>query len=110
MGDGNGSHIGTEPIIQRPMWGALGSSRRHLGVTFVSKLAMEADTERRLGVEKRFVPIRSVRSLGKSDMVLNDRTPEITVDSQTFDVFADGRKLWHEPFAEVPLNRLHMLR
>lgn len=110
MGDGNGSHIGTQPVIQRPMWGALGSSRRHLGVTFVSKLAMEADTERSLGVEKRFVPIRSVRSLGKSDMLLNNRTPEITVDTQTFDVFADGQKLWHEPFAEVPLNRLHMLR
>jgi urease subunit alpha len=110
MGDGNGSHIGAQPIVQRPMWGALGSSRRHLGVTFVSRLAIEADTERKLGVEKRFQQIESVRALGKADMVLNDALPGIEVDSQTFDVFADGRRLWHEPFGRVPLNRVQMLR
>ncbi|MFT3803760.1 MAG: urease subunit alpha [Burkholderiaceae bacterium] len=110
MGDGNGSHIGVEPIIQRPMWGAIGSARHHLGVTFVSALAIEADTERRLGVRKRFVPIRSVRGLGKRDMVRNDATPDIEVDPQTFEVRADGRLLACEPAARVPLNRRYLLR
>ncbi len=110
VGDANGSHMNCEPNLQRPMWGAYGTEVRHLGVTFVSKLAIEADTARKLGVEKPFVPIKPVRALGKADMVLNDTLPRIEVDTQSFDVFADGRKLFHPPFARVPLNRAHMLR
>ena len=110
MGDANGSHMNCEPNIQRWMWGRYGTATRHLGATFVSRVAIEADSARRLGVEKPFLQIKSVRSLGKKDMVLNDALPEITVDRQTFDVFCDGERLWHPPFTRVPLNRRYMLR
>jgi urease subunit alpha len=110
MGDGNGSHIGVEPIMQKPMWGAIGTAKHHLGVTFVSKLAKDAGTEQRLGVRKRFVPIKSVRALRKSDMVRNAALPHIEVDPQTFDVRADGKRLVCEPARSVPLNRRYMLR
>jgi urease subunit alpha len=110
MGDANASQIDSEPMIQRPMWGSTGVSPQHLGVTFVSRLAMEADVERKLGVGKRMVPIRSVRGLGKRDMVLNDALPSIEVDPATFEVRADGRLLVCEPAAVVPLNRKYMLR
>ncbi|MEQ9638774.1 MAG: urease subunit alpha [Alphaproteobacteria bacterium] len=110
MGDGNGSHIGTEPIIQRPMWGSLGSAKTTLGVTFVSKLAIEADTERKLGVAKKFVQIDSVRGRSKRDLLRNDALPSIRVDAQTFEVFADGELLTCEPATEVPLSRRYMLR
>ena len=36
--------------------------------------------------------------------------PDITVDPQTFDVFADGKLLYCEPVTEVPLSRRYMLR
>ena len=110
MGDGNGSHIGTEPIIQRPMWGSLGSAKTTLGVTFVSRLAIQADTERKLGVAKKFVQIDSVRDRSKRDLVRNDALPSIRVDPQTFEVFADGKLLTCEPATEVPLSRRYMLR
>ena len=110
MGDGNGSHIGAQPVIQRPMWGSLGSAKTTLGVTFVSRLAIEADTERRLGVRKSFVQIDNVRGLGKRDMLHNDALPVITVDPQTFDVFADGTLLTCEPATQVPLAQKYMLR
>jgi urease subunit alpha len=110
MGDANASQIDSEPMIQRPMWGSTGVSPQHLGVTFVSRLAMEADVQRKLGVAKRLVPIRSVRSLKKRDMVRNDALPAIEVDSATFEVRADGRLLVCEPAAMVPLNRKYMLR
>lgn len=110
MGDGNASQIGSEPIVQRPMWGAMGTAKEHLGVTFVSKLAMEADVARKLGVRKAMVPITSVRALGKTEMVRNTAMPAIEVDPQTFEVRADGRLLMCEPAAEVPLCRRYLLR
>jgi urease subunit alpha len=36
--------------------------------------------------------------------------PHITVDSQTFDVYADGVLLTCAPAKRVPLNRRYMLR
>ena len=110
LGDGNASQIGSEPILQKPMWGSLGTAKHHLGVTFVSRLAVEAGTHARLGVAKRFVQIKGVRSLRKSDMVRNSALPRIEVDSQTFEVRADGRLLTCEPAGKVPLNRRYMLR
>jgi len=110
MGDGNGSQISAEPIVQRPMWGALGTAKEHLGVTFASRLAFEADTPRKLGLKKRMIPIRSVRRLRKTDMVRNTAMPHIEVDPQTFEVRADGKLLMCEPARTVPLCRRYLLR
>ncbi|MFC3226230.1 urease subunit alpha [Marinibaculum pumilum] len=110
MGDGNGSTINAEPIVQRPMWGGIGTAKHHLGVTFVSKLAIEADTRRKLGVQKRFVQIKSVRNLSKRDMLHNDLMPAIEVDPQSFEVRADGKLLMCEPATEVPFYQKYMLR
>ncbi len=110
MGDGNGSHIGTEPVIQRPMWGSYGRAKETLGATFVSKLAIEADTHRKLGLAKPFIQIESVRGRGKADMVRNASLPRIEVDPQSFEVRADGRLLTCAPATEVPLSQRYMLR
>jgi len=110
MGDGNGSIFITEPMIQRPMWGALGKARNALSAVFVSRLAMDSGARGRLGTEKPWLPIRSVRRLRKGDMVRNAALPHIEVDAQTHDVFADGRRLWAEPVTHVPLARKYLLR
>ncbi len=110
MGDGNGSIMMTEPIIQRPMWGALGKAKNALSAIFVSRLGIESGARARLGTEKPWLPIRSVRALRKGDMVRNSALPDITVDTQTHQVFADGRRLWAEPVSRVPLARKYMLR
>ena len=110
MGDGNGSFIGAEPLIHRPMWGALGTAKHKIGVTFASRLAVEAGVADRLGLQKDILPITSVRKLGKEDMVRNDACPDIQVDPRTFEVRADGQLLMHEPVTKVPLARSHFLR
>ncbi len=110
MGDGNGSLSIAEPMIQRPMWGALGQAKRHLGVNFVSKLAIEADVGRKLGLQKRMVQIKSTRALTKDHMVRNSARPHIEVDPQTFEVRADGKLLLCEPATRVPLSRRYLLR
>src|SRR3984893_1531309 len=110
MGDGNGSLTLAQPLIQRPMWGALGQAKRHLGVNFVSKLAIQADVGRKLGLHKRMVQIKSTRSLTKAHMIRNTARPHIEVDPQTFEVRADGKLLMCPPAAQVPLSRRYLLR
>ncbi|MCW5625842.1 MAG: urease subunit alpha [Burkholderiales bacterium] len=110
MGDGNGSIMLSEPMIQRPMWGALGRARNALSVVFVSQLAMQSDAKRRLDTQKPWLPISSVRKLRKQDMVRNAALPKIDVNPQTHDVYADGKRLWVEPVTRVPLARKYMLR
>lgn len=109
-GDGNGSMLDSEPNLQRPMWGSMGGSPAQLGVTFVSQLAIEADRRHRLGLRKAFLQIDNVRSLGKRDMLHNDAMPKIEVDSETFEVRADGALLAGEAATHVPLSRSYMLR
>ena len=110
MGDGNGSFIGAEPLVQRPMWGALGTAKHKIGFTFASRLAVENGVEQRLGVAKEILPIRSVRALTKADMIRNNATPKIEVDPQTFSVRADGELIDCPPVTKVPLARSHFLR
>jgi urease subunit alpha len=110
MGDGNGSIFMAEPMLQRPMWGALGQAKHALSATFVSRLALDNDLPRKLGVQKPMLPIRSVRALRKRDMVRNSALPRIDVDPQTFEVYADGKRLHAEPASRVPLNRRYLLR
>ena len=109
-GDANGSMMDSEPNLQRPMWGSLGGSPAKLGVTFVSQLAIDADRHRKLELRKAFVPISNTRHLGKKDMLHNNALPNIEVDSETFEVRADGKLLAGEPAKQVPLNRTYMLR
>jgi urease subunit alpha len=110
MGDGNGSLGLAEPMIQKRMWGALGDAPKHLGVNFVSKLAINAGVGERLGLGKQMVQIKNVRGLRKTDMVRNAAMPHVEVDPQTFEVRADGELLMCPPATKVPLARRYMLR
>ncbi|MCF5281870.1 urease subunit alpha, partial [Pseudomonas syringae] len=64
----------------------------------------------RLGLKKQLLPAFGTRTLRKSDMLHNDACPDIRVDPQTFDVYADGERLHCEPVSEVPLAQRYMLR
>ena len=110
MGDANGSLSTSEPVVHRRMWGALGAAPAELGLTFFSRLALEADVPKRLGLRKRATAIRNTRKLGKLDMVRNTAMPHIEVDPRTFEVRADGRLLTADPPTTVPLFRRYMLR
>ncbi|CDX24903.1 urease alpha subunit, (Urea amidohydrolase alpha subunit) [Mesorhizobium plurifarium] len=110
MGDANGSLTRSEPMIQKRMWGALGAAPQALGVNFVSRLAVEADIGRNLGLGKKMITIKNVRGLRKSDMVRNSAMPHVEVDPQTFEVRADGKLLMCPPATRVPLARRYMLR
>jgi urease subunit alpha len=101
MGDPNASIPTPQPQYLRPMFGAFGRSLTESAVTFVSEAAAGADIGGRLGLQKSVLAVSNTRSgIGKSSMLLNDLTPSIDVDPETYEVRADGKLLTCEP-AEV---------
>ncbi|MEZ5648957.1 MAG: urease subunit alpha [Burkholderiaceae bacterium] len=109
MGDPNASIPTPQPVHTRPMFGSLGGAPRRNSVAFVAGAAIEAGLAESLGLSRPLVAVRGTRNIGKRDMRLNDATPEITVDPQTYQVHADGRLLTCEPAAVLPMAQRYFL-
>ncbi len=109
MGDPNASIPTPQPVHYRPMFGAFGGALAATSVSFVSRAGSEAGVAERLGLAKEVVPVKGTRDIGKADMVLTDRTPEIEVDPETYEVRADGERLTCEPATELPLAQRFFL-
>ena len=109
MGDPNASIPTPQPEMYRPMFGAHGQAKHKSNITFVSKVAYENNIGEKLGLEKTIYPVKNCRNIGKRDMVLNDATPEITVNPETYEVKADGVLLKCEPAKELPLAQRYNL-
>ena len=107
MGDPNASIPTPQPVYSRPMWGAFGRSVEASSVLFVSPAA--ADVRQRLGLAKQTLPVRNTRRVGKADMVLNEALPVIDVDSETYEVRADGELLTCEPAFELPMAQRYFM-
>jgi urease subunit alpha len=109
MGDPNASIPTPQPVYTRGMFGAMGKSVERNAVVFVSGAAVEDDLRGRLGVGKDFVAVEGTRGIGKRDMRLNDATPVIEVDAETYEVRADGVLLTCMPAVELPLAQRYFL-
>lgn len=109
MGDPNASIPTTEPVYYRPMFGALGKAKQAISFVFTSKLALENGLEGKLDVSKKFLAVRNCRNIGKKDMILNDATPKIEIDPETYQVKIDGKVATTKPATSVPLARLYNL-
>ncbi|WP_116811512.1 urease subunit alpha [Steroidobacter cummioxidans] len=109
MGDPNASIPTPQPVHYRPMFGALGRARAATSVSFVSKAALDNGMAERLKLDKRLVAVQGTRTVRKRDLVLNDYQPKIDVDSQTYEVRADGQLLTCEPAKVLPLAQRYFL-
>jgi len=109
MGDANASIPTPQPVHFRPMFGAFGAARSATCVHFVSGAAAERGVGRELGLTRRLVPVRNTRGIRKRDMIHNDCLPHMEVDSQTYEVRADGELLVCEPARELPLAQRYFL-
>ena len=78
-------------------------------VTFVSKAAQQSDVARKLGLSRRILVASGIRKITKQHMVLNDATPHIEVDPETYEVRADGEALVCEPAAVLPMAQRYFL-
>jgi urease subunit alpha len=110
MGDPNASIPTPQPVHYRPMFGAYGRTPFSTALTFVSRAAVEDGVRERLGVQKELVAVENVRGgISKKSMVLNDATPVIEVDPETYDVRADGELLVCEPAEVLPMAQRYFL-
>jgi urease subunit alpha len=55
------------------------------------------------------VPVVNTRSIGKADMRNNSSLPKVSVDPQTYEVFADGELLSCEPAEVLPMAQRYFL-
>jgi urease subunit alpha len=109
MGDPNASIPTPQPVHYRPMFASFGGARHATRMTFVSQAAANADIASELELKSLIGIAKNCRNIKKSDMILNDYQPDIHVDSQTYEVFADGELLTCEPATELPLAQRYFL-
>tara|TARA_R110002020_G_scaffold400596_4_gene610688 strand:- start:2882 stop:4591 length:1710 start_codon:yes stop_codon:yes gene_type:complete len=109
MGDTNASIPTPQPVYTRPMFGAFGTSLHHSSVTFISGAAQADGLGAALGLAKQTIAVKNTRTIGKRDMVLNDATPQMEVDPETYEVRADGVLLTCEPAEVLPMAQRYFL-
>jgi urease subunit alpha len=107
IGDPNGSIPTPQPQYYRPMFAAFGRCRAQSSVTFVSRAGVEK--AQRLGLAKKVLPVMNTRSIGKHSMLLNNAVPRMEVNSETYEVRADGRLLTCEPARVLPMAQLYFM-
>src|SRR5216684_323655 len=107
MGDPNASIPTPQPQYYRPMFGAFGRSMTESSVTFVSQALMEKSGK--LELAKKLLPVVNTRKIGKHSMMLNSATPRMEVNSETYEVRADGRLLTCPPAKVVPLAQRYFM-
>jgi urease subunit alpha len=109
MGDPNASIPTPQPVYSRPMFGAFGRSVEHSAVTFVSAAAQAAGVGASLGLAKRTIAVENTRRIGKKDLLLNDATPRMEVDPETYEVRADGELLTCAPAEVLPMAQRYFM-
>jgi urease subunit alpha len=109
MGDPNASIPTPEPVLLRPMFAAYGRAVARTSITFMSQAGVEADVPARLGLERWVEPVRGCRTIGKAQMVRNDATPEIRVDTETYQVTVDGEPATVAATDEVAMSQLYYI-
>ncbi len=110
MGDPNASIPTPQPMHYRPMFGALGRAGLESALLFVSAASIDDGVAASLGLQRPVAAVRNTRDgIGKRSMVLNNATPEIEVDPETYAVRADGEQLRCEPADVLPMAQRYFL-
>ena len=109
MGDANASIPTPQPVHMRPMFGSYGGATHATSLTFLSKVALKSGIADKLKLQKKAVAVSGIRKLTKKDMKLNDRTPQMEVDPETYEVRADGELLTCEPATLLPMAQRYFL-
>ncbi len=108
MGDGNASIPTVEPRLMRKMFASQGHGPRNSSWTFVSQKAYHAGTiDSRL--DRQFYAVKNCRNVNKQSMMLNDQTPKIVVDPETYRVYADDQWITSVPADVLPMAQRYFL-
>jgi urease subunit alpha len=109
MGDPSASIPTPQPVLYRSMFGSFGNVPSATSLLFTSQAALQGESLNGLQLRTPAVAVEDCRSIGKSNMVHNSATPEISVDPETYEVRADGELLTCEPAQTLPLAQRYFL-
>ena len=110
MGDPNASIPTPQPVHYRPMFANFGRSLVESSLLFTSAAALDAGIADRYGLTRSLHAVRNTRGgISKKSMVLNDATPKIEVDAETYEVRADGELLTCAPAETLPMAQRYFL-
>ncbi|MEQ8436851.1 MAG: urease subunit alpha [Ilumatobacter fluminis] len=109
MGDANASIPTPQPELPRPMFGAAPAVAPGRSVSWVAQAALDDGLPDRLRVERELRPVADTRSRGKADLPLNDATPRIDIDPDTFAVRIDGELITEAAAEELPMAQRYFL-
>ncbi len=110
MGDPNASIPTPQPVHYRPMFGAFGRASLLTSVIFTSQAAMDGGLGGQLGLTRPMLAVHNTRGgISKKSMILNDTTPVMEVDPETYEVRADGELLICEPAKVLPMAQRYFL-
>ncbi|GAA3781242.1 urease subunit alpha [Flavobacterium ginsengiterrae] len=109
MGDANASIPTPQPVIYRNMFGSFGKALLNTCATFVSQASIEKGIVAEYGLQKIVLPVAGCRNISKKDLIHNDKTPEITVNPENYEVRVDGEIVTCEPASELSLAQRYFL-
>ncbi|MBC3915966.1 urease subunit alpha [Undibacterium sp. CY18W] len=108
MGDPNASIPTPQPVHYRMMFGAFGGGLKK-SFTFVSQAGLDAGLAEQLKLNKTLIAVKNTRHIRKKDMIHNGLTPKMEVDSETYEVRANGELLVCEPAKILPMAQRYFL-
>ncbi len=91
------------------MFGAMGRACTSTSMIFMSQAGIASGVPQQLQLQSLIGTVKNCRTVNKNDMVHNSYQPTIDVDSQTYEVRADGQLLVCEPATELPLAQRYFL-
>jgi urease subunit alpha len=109
MGDPNASIPTPQPVIYRHMFGAYGKALHKTCFTFVSQISLDNGIVHSYDLQKQVLPVKNCRNISKKDLIHNDKTPQIDVNPETYEVKVDGEHITCEPANEVALAQRYFL-
>jgi urease subunit alpha len=109
MGDANASIPTPQPVRYRPMFGAFGQARAKTCITFLSQAGIDNGVPGELGLRRLIKPVHNCRKIGKKDMRLNNRTGDIRVDPETYQVTVDGKVITCDAAESLSMTQRYFL-
>lgn len=109
MGDSNASIPTCQPVYYRNMFGYYGKAKYMTCLTFMSQAAIDEKLPEKLGLQKKCLPVKNCRGIGKKDLKYNDALPVIDVDPENYHVTADGVPIVSNCAKELPLAQRYFM-
>ncbi|MET7994782.1 urease subunit alpha [Amycolatopsis sp. NPDC005232] len=109
MGDANASIPTPQPVLARPMFGAVPRVAAASSLHFVAPEALDSGLAETFGINRPLVAVANTRARTKADMVLNDATPDVRVEPDSFAVLVDGELIEPMPVTELPMAQRYFL-